>query len=301
MAYYLGIDGGGTKTTCAVGDDTSLLAMVVAGPSNITRVGEARSRESLLEAVRQGCGAAGIDIRQVQRACVGVAGAGREEVAGATRNIIAEVVSSEVVVVGDMPIALEAAFGAGAGVIVAAGTGSFAYGRDPQGKTARAGGWGFAISDEGSAHWIGRRAVRGALRAADKNTAVPMLLERLMQVRGGCSFDEFVRAANSNPDFAVFFPAVVSSAEAGDLTAQQVLIEAGGELADLAAIVAGKLFSNHDGAVPLATAGGVFRYAQLVRETFYNRIRGLPQSVALNTEIVEPVHGALQMARLGHR
>ncbi len=301
MAYYLGIDGGGSKTTCAVGDETLLLATVVAGPSNITRVGESRARESLLESIRNSCAAAGIDVRQVQRACVGAAGAGRQEVASTIRKITAEAVLGEIIVVGDMPIALEAAFGAASGVIVIAGTGSFAYGRDSHGNTARAGGWGFAISDEGSAHWIGLKAVREALRAADEDATMPPLLGRLMQVRQERSFDTFVRAANSNPDFAAFFPPVVSAAEAGDPIAREVLIDAGKELADLAAIVAVKLFPDHGEVVPLAMAGGVFRHAQLVRESFYNEVRNLPQPVELKTEIVEPVHGALQIARLGHR
>ena len=78
MAYYLGIDGGGSTTRCAVGDESSLLTTAAAGPSNITRVGEARARESLHEAIRAACVAAKILPRQLQRACIGVAGAGRE-------------------------------------------------------------------------------------------------------------------------------------------------------------------------------------------------------------------------------
>ena len=140
MTYYLGIDGGGTKTTCAVGDETSLLATVVSGPSNITRVGERGARESLQQAIREACAAAGIEVRQIQRACIGAAGAGRAEVASAIRKIVEEIVPGEIEVVGDMPIALEAALGTGPGVIVVAGTGSFAYGRNRNGLTARAGG-----------------------------------------------------------------------------------------------------------------------------------------------------------------
>ncbi len=167
MAYYLGIDGGGSKTTCAVGDEVSILGSAVTGPSNIIRVGEVRARESLHQAIRQACAAAKIDPRQVHRACVGVAGVASEDVANAVRKLIAEVIPAEIEVVGDMQIALQAALGAEPGVVVIAGTGSIAYGRDAQGKTARAGGWGFAISDEGSAHWIGRTAVSSLLRAAD--------------------------------------------------------------------------------------------------------------------------------------
>ena len=80
-------------------------------------------------------------------------------------KILAEILQGEIDVVGDGPIALESAFGAGPGIIVIAGTGSIAYGRDANGTTARVGGWGFAVSDEGSAHWIGRAAIAAFCQA----------------------------------------------------------------------------------------------------------------------------------------
>jgi glucosamine kinase len=300
VAYYLGIDGGGTKTTCAIGDETSVLATAVAGGSNITRVGEAGAHESLHEAVHQACALAGIKPSQLRRACVGAAGAGRKEVAEVIHNIVAEVISCEIQVVGDMPIALEAAFGTGPGVVTSAGTGSFAYGRNSAGTTVRAGGWGFAISDEGSAHWIGRAAVRELLREKDKDTETP-LLEKLMQAGGANSFDDFIREANANMDFAAFFPVIATSAEAGDAVAEKVLAKAGVELARLAAIVIARLFENGSSSIsiPLATVGGVFRYARTVRDVFYNEIRKLHSAVDLHKQVVEPVLGALQMARRG--
>ena len=173
MPYYLGIDGGGTKTTCAVGDDSSVLATASAGPSNIVRVGEATTRESLHQAVRQACAAAGITPSQVLRTCVGGSGAARPELAAIVREFLAEMLSTPVDVVGDMQIALEAAFDQGPGVIVIAGTGSIAYGRDRQRKTVRAGGWGFAIGDEGSAHWIGRAAVSALICTNEQYKCTP--------------------------------------------------------------------------------------------------------------------------------
>ena len=167
VPYYLGIDGGGTKTTCAVGDDAHLLASATAGPCNIVRVGESEARQSLLHSIRQACAAAGIAPAEVAHTCVGGSGAARPELAAIVRSIVAEIIPTPIDVVGDIQIALEAAFDAGPGVIVIGGTGSIAYGRNAQGKTARAGGWGFAIGDEGSAHWIGRAAVSAVLRASD--------------------------------------------------------------------------------------------------------------------------------------
>src|ERR1019366_6521277 len=219
---------------------------------NITRVGEARARESLHQAIREACAAAKVDPQQVQRACIGAAGAGREEIASMVRKIVAEIIPGEIDVAGDMQIALAAAFGEGPGVVVIAGTGSIAYGRDAQGRTARAGGWGFAISDEGSAHWIGRAAVSSLLRGIDQSVyqgtdhqaaaeALP-LFRALKAAWNLHSLDEFVRAANSNPDFAALFPAILATADGGDALAQRVLAQAGGELAQLAEIVVRRLF-----------------------------------------------------------
>ncbi len=165
MAFYLGIDGGGTKTRCALGDETTTLASAVAGGSNVIRVGEAQAREALQSAVREVCAAARIDPTRIGRVCIGAAGAARPEVAGKIQRIIAELTPASIEVVGDTLIALEAAFGTGSGVIAIAGTGSIAYGRDATGRTCRAGGWGYAISDEGSGHWIGQRAVSAIVRA----------------------------------------------------------------------------------------------------------------------------------------
>jgi glucosamine kinase len=301
VPYYLGIDGGGTKTTCAVGDDSSVLATASAGPSNIVRVGEATTRESLHQAVRQACAAAGITPSQVLRTCVGGSGAARPELAAIVREFLAEMLSTPVDVVGDMQIALEAAFDQGPGVIVIAGTGSIAYGRDRQGKTVRAGGWGFAIGDEGSAHWIGRAAVIALLRASDQNEAAgdSALAAALFRAWGVRSLSDLARAANSvpPPDFSALFPAVLATK---DELAAQVLRSAGRELAQVADIAIGRLFAKAEpGPVPVGMVGGVFRHAELVRQVFYNELRRLDPRAEVIPQVVEPVEGALRMARRG--
>lgn len=306
MAFYLGIDGGGSKTTCAVGDETSLFARATAGPSNITRVSEVRARESLHQSIRDACTAAAMSASQVRSACIGAAGAGRPEVASAIRKIVAELISGDIEVVGDMPIALEAAFGERPGVIVVAGTGSIAYGRDRQGKTARAGGWGYAVSDEGSAYWIGRRAIERFLRSIDENldaekntqalAQASSLFQEMKTLLNISSLDEFVRAANATPEFATLLPAVIAASTRGDPVAQAVLARAGEELARIAALVIRRLFSKDD-RISIGLAGGVFRHSARVREIFSEKIRACDPRVEVNQKIVEPVEGALQMAR----
>ncbi len=307
MSYYLGIDGGGTKTTCAVGDESQLLATATAGPSNIVRVGEVLARESLQLSVRQACAAAGITPAQVVRTCVGGSGAAHPELADVVRRCLAEILAPPIGVVGDMQIALEAAFDAGPGVVVIAGTGSIAYGRDPRGRTVRAGGWGFAIGDEGSAHWIGRSAVNAVLRASDPRDGTPEskspqaspLTAAVCKVWGVSLLADLARAANSipPPDFAALFPAVSASS---DELATQVLTRAGRELADVALVVIRRLFGKeHSDSVRVAMTGGVFRHAPVVRQVFYNELRALDSRVEVNPQVVEPVEGALRMARRG--
>ena len=129
MAIYLGIDGGGSKTSCLIGDETSVLGSGTGGASNLVRVGEAQARESLTRAIRQACTVANLNPFEIGSVCVGLAGAARSEISEQVKRIVAELVPGNVNVVGDNVIALEAAFGGGPGVIVIAGPGSLAYGR----------------------------------------------------------------------------------------------------------------------------------------------------------------------------
>ena len=309
MAYYLGIDGGGTRTRCVLGDETTILARVISGGSNIIRLGEAHTRDILRGAIQQVCATARISPGQIRATCVGVAGAARPEIAGKIRDIFADLALTNVEVVGDTVIALEAAFGAGSGVIAIAGTGSIAYGRDAAGRTARAGGWGFAISDEGSGHWIGRSAISAILNAHDRGLET-VLTRLVFQTWKLGSLDELVRQANSTPppDFPRLFPVVLRAAEEGDVLAHQVLAEAGSKLAGFVAIVirrlAPELAENHPPAavpgldsLPVATTGSVFRQSADVRRIFYNTLQTSFPGIDVRQDLAEPVDGALARAR----
>jgi len=297
VAIYLGIDGGGTKTTCAVGDERAVLGTATAGGSNVTRLGDARAREALHAAVHEACGVAGVDPRRIDSSCVGLSGAGRPEVRDAVTRMMSEVVGGRVVVVGDIETSMQAAFGNGPGVITIAGTGSIAYGRNEHGQSARAGGWGLAISDEGSGQWVGRTAVSAVLGAKDAGDDPP-LLETILRLWKLTTLDDLVRSANASPppDFASLFPSVLAAADSGDPVARTVLTRAGTELAGIASSVIGRLFAGA-GSVPVAMVGGVFRQSALVREVFYNKVTSEFPHANVDGTVVEPVRGALELAR----
>ncbi len=297
MAFFLGIDGGGSKTTCMVGDETSLLATSVSGGSNIVRLGEKIAGANLTQAIRRGCAEANVQTNNIAAVCVGMAGSSLPEVAASVRKLVGEVVACPVEVAGDMTIAMQAAFGNAPGVIVVAGTGSIAYGRNQKGRTARAGGWGFAVSDEGSGHWIGHRAVQAVLDAHDsaETTALTEAVLGAWRLHG---IEDLVRMANSSPppDFASLFPHVQAAAGAGDTRAHEVLTAAASELGRLCETVIDRLWDEQE-EVHVATAGGVFANSPLVRRLFQNSVQAVYPKTRIAAKIVEPAAGALAMAR----
>ena len=299
MAFFLGIDGGGSKTSCLIGDENSILGSGSGGPSNVVRVGEKMAGESLQGAIRQACAIAKITPVQVNRTCIGASGAGRPEITTLLSGVLSKIVGGTVEVVGDTVIALEAAFGSEPGVIVIAGTGSIAYGRNEKGQTLRAGGWGHAISDEGSGHWIGRAAVSAAVHAYDEQQKPP-LLDRIMQFWKVDTFGELIVKANASPppDFAALVPTVLAASDSGDPLARSVLHDTGTRLAALCKAVIRRLFPSA-GAVPVAMSGGVFRNSPLVCQVFYNNVRSEFHSAVVNLGVIEPVRGALELARKG--
>lgn len=311
MAIYLGIDGGGTKTTCVVANEQAVLGSANSGGSNITRWGESRVRGALQAGVSEACKVAGIDPRTIVSTCVGLSGAGRPEVRDAVARMMAGIVGGHVLVVSDLETTLEAAFGDGPGVITIAGTGSIAYGHDAQGRTARSGGWGLAISDEGSGQWIGRAAVSAVLDAKDAGEN-PRLLASILKAWKLSTLDELVRHANRSPapDFSILFPLVLEAAEnpgqawtgyqagSGDALAVNVLDHAGTELAMLAKSVIRRLFAGA-GSVPVAMSGGVFRQSARVRQVFYNQLVAEFTQSDVQAAVVDAVDGAIALARKG--
>ena len=269
MAYYIGMDGGATKTLCAVGTEAELLASAAAGSSTLLRAGREVVEQSLRQSVMQACAAAGISPERIAAACLGSTGAARSDVTRELHKMLAALLpNAQLKICGDMEIALAAAFGERPGVVVVSGTGSIAFGRNAEQRTARVGGLGPDASDEGSGYWIGRRAMKFL-----KNEA--------------------------NVPPATLVPEVLAEAESGNPQARKILAEAGVELARLAGQVCEDLFGPAQAApqVEVAMAGGVFEHSTLVRTAFIEELPGRYSRANIRADVIEPVKGALWMAR----
>lgn len=297
MSFFLGIDGGGTKTECVIGDDKSILGKSVGSTIKIKKVGEDAAGKALEAAIADVCKSAKVNQREITRTCIGIAGSSIPEVTDWTYSVLRQLVAGEVQVVNDALIAHRAAFGDGPGVLVIAGTGSNVLGINERGESGRAGGWGPMISDEGSGFWIGRRAVAYAMRAYDGKQATS-LLDAVMRAWDLKTIEDLVSMANSNPppDFSSLLPAVIRCADSGDRLASEILMSAANELAQLASVVVQKLWPE-SARVEVAITGGVFVHSPQIREKFAERVRSERSGITVNLAPVHPVMGALSMAR----
>ncbi len=259
-AVLLGIDCGGSHTRRRRGDRQGRALARAEGPGSAMRPGGAeRSAAVILDVARRAATQAHVTL-PATIAFVGAAGAGRAPEQAALAAAIASVgVATRVDVRGDIEIALAAAFGDGAGVLVNAGTGSIAYARTPDGKLHRAGGHGWQLGDEGGGYWLGRRALAAAARAQDGLEESSTLLERLLVALGLETFDDLIRwTATATPaQVAALSPHVLNAAQEGEAVAQRAVEAAAVELAQLVQILV-RHFPGND-PIRVATAGGLLR------------------------------------------
>ncbi|HWX54260.1 MAG TPA: BadF/BadG/BcrA/BcrD ATPase family protein [Verrucomicrobiae bacterium] len=295
MPLYLGIDAGGTRTDCAVSNGAELIGQATGESCKMALVGKEEARKRLQETILKACTLARVSPRELQQVCIGMSGASIEEAVNWARQTIQDVVSGQIYVVGDQVIAHRAAFGTSPGVLVIAGTGSIAFGRNQGGESARAGGWGPVVSDEGSGFWIGKQAVAAALRSYDvgNNNGLLATIAGYWKVAP----EEVVRLANaySGLKLAELAAPISAAAEAGDATAQEIAQRAGRELAELAGAVIHRLWPQ-GGIVHVALAGGVVQGSPQVRQSFRKAVRERHPEASVSFAHVRPVLGALEIA-----
>jgi glucosamine kinase len=299
-AVVVGVDGGGSKTLVMLADERGgEIVTVEAGPSAV-RPGESeRSATTIAAAVRDALAAAGMSHVMPKVLCVGVAGVGREtERQALWQSLVAADLAEEVVVHADATIALDDAFGDGAGILLIAGTGSIAYGRGPTGALARCGGWGPVFGDEGGGSWIGRRALSIVTAAHDGREPETLLTGAILTAAEVEQIEELIPwAATATPAmFAGLAPAIANSAEAGDLRANALLSIAAEELALHVRTLARRLFGDEQAAAPVALAGGLLSRGTLLRKRLEHRLKSAVPGAVIRTEDVVPARGAVRGA-----
>jgi N-acetylglucosamine kinase-like BadF-type ATPase len=300
----LGVDGGGTSTLAWLADaDGRVLGRGRAGPSNAKAVGPDVARGAIGRAIAQAFDDAGAPAGPVAVACLGLAGFDRPD----DRSLLTGWVERErwadrLVLVNDGDLILAAGTPEGWGLGVIAGTGSIAVGRTPEGRTARAGGWGPLIGDEGSAYDVVLAALRLVARRADGREPRPVggdpLTERLCAALGVVGPSAIVSAIYApgydRARIAGLAPAVLDAARDDPELVMTLLEPAGSALAEIVVAVA-RALEWSPGEVPLALAGSFLLGAADVSHALIDRLRRVGFE-AVPAPVPEPVRGALILA-----
>ncbi len=301
MAYFLGIDGGASKTAAVVTDENgTALGTGLAGGSNHLRVGIDTATRNIERAVNIALVEAGMPIREVEYAYCGIAGSDHpdhhERVVDALKVFFPR---GNFIVDTDARIALTGAIGFGSGVVVIAGTGSVAFGRNLEGEEARAGGWGPIIGDEGSGYGIARDGLTAIVRAYDGRGAKTTMTDTLCRDYGMCNpgdLPRFVYATTTRTDdIARFGKLVIEAANAGDAVALGILERAGRELGHCVLAVARRLSLVNE-PFPVAYVGGAFHAGELLLEPMGKVIVGEARGAHVGPPQHTPVEGAAMMA-----
>lgn len=301
MGYVIGIDGGGTKSLLKLADkEGNLLATCHGGPSNIYSSSLDTVKESLNQIIHEALAQAQVDMKEIERLCLGTAGAGREEASLILTRILNEIgVHCDLIITHDAMTALYGALGKGEGIILISGTGSVCYGNRSDGSYHRAGGWGHIMSDEGSGYDIGRRILTQVMKSYDGRGIESILTKLVLGKLDIESVEDLVSFAHG-PDtgksgIADLGRLLDPACFAGDKAAMQIAKDAAKELFCMVEAVATKLEFTDQGA-DLVFGGSVLEKGHFVKDQLLQLLKSNYPSIRIKKPLYDPAWGAVLMA-----
>lgn len=236
MNYVIGIDGGGTKTALKLADENgNLILSIEGGPCNINSMGKDSVAKMLKELVVDALKKTELNMEQIKVLCIGTAGVDRPSDKAIMEDIIRGTgFMNKAIITNDAVTALYGGTGGAEGVILISGTGSICYGRNSEGDTKRAGGWGHIIGDEGSGYYIGISAInkiaRGHDGVEDKTVMTDLILEHLKLENASGLIEYVYRSGAGKSEIAYLATLVDEAYKQGDNTAEEILLRAAFEL-----------------------------------------------------------------------
>ena len=282
--------------------DGSVLGFGTGGPGNHILSGwettRASFRDATADALRNaGVAATTVDVAVAGSAGVGPNGQGREVIEWLLSDLVPQAVLVQAT--GDMVAGFWGALRVPVGVVVTAGTGSVAFGRNPRGGTCQVGGWGHIMGDEGSAYDIATQALRAMARAVD-GRAVPTALTPLLIAAIGerSAVDAALRLyteSGSREEIAALAVQVAAAADREDAVAATILRHAGEELG-LMAVTALRALDLQSQPVSVSFAGSVFEAGKWVYEPFAAAIHAEAPTARIEPPLLSPLGGAFRLA-----
>jgi N-acetylglucosamine kinase-like BadF-type ATPase len=303
MAYYLGLDAGGTKTHVLIGDERgNILGFGKAGTGNYEGYGIDPARVEIQKAVDAALASAGITLAQVSGIGMGVAGADVPEDYVMLEREIFGPMFGEIPTVfrNDSMAGLRGGLREPYGVVIACGTGCVCAGRNRAGKETRAGGISEAFGDAVSGTDIGIEGLKIVWRYRDGIVPHSLLVDKFLARSGQTYLDAFFYAMYREElcyeDLQPMAKLVFDAAYEGDPQACDLLERSGAYLGDMVLAVARALHMERE-AFDVVMAGSVFKGSSpVLRDAMTTRIHRVAPLARPVMALYEPVVGALLLA-----
>lgn len=297
MNYIVGIDGGGTKTSCIFADESgNSLFETTGGPSNFLILGTENSTSNILSVIQSGLHKLNASIEDISIILCGVAGAGRKYHSDSLRDALIKKLPEKIKIFvdSDARIALEGALAGEPGAILIAGTGSVIFGKDSSGKIFRAGGYGRAIGDEGSGYSIGTKTLNLVSKMIDGREAKGEILRDFNEIFHIDNEDDLINLVH-NPGFDIPSIAMftIKSAGKGISEAERILDEESDELIKHIIAIKNKLNLMP---LKLVLIGSLIESTNYYSQLLIKKIKEL-DNVVLTKKQFSPEMGAVLMAK----
>lgn len=301
MKYYIGIDGGGSKTIFAIsGEDGKILGTVMAGSAFYKQIGEEGVIELLKNGVKEVCAFAEGENTNIASVCFGMPAWGESP---ANDKVIEQKILStfpewNIHIVNDCEVGWAGSLLAKPGINIVAGTGSIAFGKNEDGETARSGGWSEWFGDEGSGYWLGMKCVQLFTRQADcrdeKGPLYRIVRESLKLSDDMEIVDLFESEYLHQRDrIASLQKLLLLAANEGDVYAVEAYAQAARELYDIVCGVKNQIFAGKSCTV--SCSGGIFKVGDLIRRPFIELLEA--DDMELTDAKAEPYVGAVLLAK----
>ena len=298
MKYYIGIDGGGTKTAvCAAKGDASSFLNTNTDGSSWRELGAENVAKKYKDVVAKLIGRDQSKIAGMALGlpCYGESSEGDKSLENALAEAFPDI---PIYFANDVEVGWAGSMALNPGINIVAGTGAIAFGRDRHGKTARCGGWSEFFGDEGSCYWVGRKVMELFSKQSDGRIPRDSLYEivrKEFNLQNDLSFIDIV-----HNEFAMYRKQVASlqflaekAAMQGSASAKKLYDNAVNELLLLVNGIRKQLdFSEKPWTV--SYTGGLFKAKELVLKQFSQKIE--KDGGKISPPCFGPVEGAVLLA-----
>lgn len=302
MGYVLAIDGGGSKTQVVCADETGqVVGEGFSGPTSLEVTNPGAASFNLREAIRQAIEKLP-PAATITKAVMGLAGLDSPAEEVLARQAFSPCLDAfpgiSFILVNDIVIALEGGTSKSDAIALISGTGSNCYGRNQQGQTAKSGGMGWLLTDQGSGYAIGRATLRMAVKSYDgriKKSQIEQLVCEHFRISSIADLENKIYSPQlSKTEVAELAQVCLRSFDQGDEVAKGIFDHSVNELGIMAETVIRKI-NLDDKPFDCVLAGSITKIAYVQSQLTERLAKSFPQMQVI-VPTTAPVHGALNLA-----